>query len=162
MFVLMICALILTPSTPEEFLDELCINSSGPEGAEYWAGHAYEEVQYRLSHSDSLRFRLDRMRELSVDPGPRTAFIEEGDHFRIEFGQSEWTWYDPDGNVNRKEGLTVVMVTDGDYSWFEIPVLEEGSLRIGNRERLMSGMLLTFLLLVTSVVLVAWAKRRYL
>lgn len=162
MYLLLACSLILTPSTPEEFLLELCENSSGREGAEYWSAHASDEVQRRLADPDSLQVILDDRQELSVDPGSRTAFVQEGDFFRVEFGQSSWTWRDLSGNTNRREGLTVVLVSRGNYSWSSVPVLEQTSLRIGNRERLMSGLILTFLLLVAAVVLVAWARRRYL
>ncbi|OPL19051.1 MAG: hypothetical protein AVO35_12645 [Candidatus Aegiribacteria sp. MLS_C] len=162
MYLFLACSLILTPSTPEEFLLELCENSSGRDGAEYWSEHASDEVQRRLADPDSLQVILDDRHELSVDPGPRTAFVQEGDNFRIEFGRSSWTWRDLSGETNRKEGVTVVLVISGEYSWSSLPVLEQTSLRIGNRERLMSGLILTFLLLTAAVVLVAWAKRRYL
>jgi hypothetical protein len=162
MYMLLACSILLSPSTPEEFLDELCLYSAGEAGAQYWSEHASEEVQRRLADPDSLLILLRNKNQLTVDPGPRTAFEEQGESFRVEFGESSWNWTDMDGNANRKEGLSVVMVTDGRYTWSLIPILEEGSLVIGNRERLISGMMLTFVFLVVAVVLVAWARRRYL
>ncbi len=162
MHFLLVCSILLAPSTPEEFLSELCSNSTGMAGAEFWAVSASIEVQQRLADPDSLYRLLLNKDRLAVDPGPRTAFIDQGETFRVEFGESSWTWTDLNGSVSRKEGLSVVMVTDGEYSWSLIPVLEEGSQNIGNRERLISGIILTFMVMVLAGVLVAWARRRYI
>jgi len=155
-------AILLAPATPEEFLIELGRNSSGVRGAEYWSESASGEVQERLTDPDSLLGLLQFMSQLSVDPGPRTAFIEQEGSFRVEFGESQWTWANADGQLSMKKGLSVVIVTDGEYSWAELPVLERGSFNIGTRERLISGIMLTFLFMVVAGVLLAWARRRYL
>ena len=162
MLFIVICAILLTPSTPEEFLHELCENSSGMEGAEFWSSHASIEVQSALADPDSLVILLGRMQELTVNTGRRTAFEESDDAFRIEFGESIWTWIDSYGNLNRKEGLSVIICSQGNYMWYKIPVLESGSISVGNRERLISGILVTFLMMISVFVFLTWAKRRYL
>lgn len=162
MYLLLVCSLLLAPATPEEFLLELCENSSGTEGAEYWAAHASSSVPLRLADPDTLHAILMNRQQLSVDPGTRTAFTQQDGSFRVEFGQSRWSWTDRNGNTSRRDGLAVVGVTDGNYSWSAIPALEEGSFRMGDKERLISGIMLTFLLMVLAAVLIAWARRRYL
>ncbi len=162
MLSLMILSILLTPSTPEGFLDELCENSSGMEGAEFWSSHASIEVQSALADPDSLVIILGRMQELTVNTGPRTAFEESDNTFRIEFGESIWTWIGPQGDLNRKEGLSVIICAQGNYTWLKIPVLESGSISVGGKERLISGILITFFLLISTFVFLIWAKRRYL
>ncbi len=144
MLSIMIYAILLTPSTPEDFLHELCVNSSGIEGAEYWSSHASLEVQSAFADPDSLLIILGRMQELTVNTGARTAFEETENAFRIEFGESIWTWIDYGGDLNRKEGLSVIVCSQGNYTWSEIPVLESGSISVGNREKLISGIMITF------------------
>ncbi|MCD4702067.1 MAG: hypothetical protein K8S24_09455 [Candidatus Aegiribacteria sp.] len=162
MLFIIICSILLTPSTPEDFLYELCENSIGMEGTEFWSLHASNEVQSKFSDPDSLTIILGGMRNLTVDTGTRTAFEERGNSFRIEFGESIWTWIDSDGNLNRKEGLSVVICSMGNYTWSEIPVLSSGSIKMGRREELITGIFLTFLLLISTFILLIWAKRRYL
>ncbi len=163
MLFVLICSIILTPSTPEEFLYELCENSNGIEGAEFWSSHASIEVQSALADTDSLLKILVGMRELTVNTGTRTAFVEGDDSFRIEFGESMWTWIDSDDNLNRKEGLSVIIFSLGNYTWSEIPVLAStGSISIGRREKLITGVFLTFMVLITTFIILIWAKRRYL
>lgn len=162
MYLLLVCSLLLAPATPEDFLLELCGNSSGTEGAEYWANHASSSVPLRLANTDTLHAILMNRQQLSVDPGPRTAFVQQNGSFRVEFGQSRWSWTDRNENQSRRDGLAVVLVTDGNYTWSAIPALDEGSFMMGDRERLISGIMLTFLLMILAAVLIAWARRRYL
>ncbi len=162
MLSIIICAILLTPSTPEGFLDELCENSTGMEGAEFWSTHASMEVQSALADPDSLVIILDGMQELTVSTGTRTAFEESENAFRIEFGESSWTWTDSNGSLHRIKGLTVVVCVQGNYTWSEIPVISSRSVSVGNRERLISGILITFLVLISTLIFLTWAKRRYL
>ncbi|MEN8209715.1 MAG: hypothetical protein ABFR50_10755 [Candidatus Fermentibacteria bacterium] len=162
MLSIMICTILMTPSTPEAFMHELCGNSCGMEGAEFWSSHASSEVHSALADPDSLSIILGKMQELTVDPGARTAFETYDSTFRIEFGESIWTWTDSNGGLNRIEGLTTVVCSRGIYSWSEIPALLTGSVNIGRKERLISGILITFLMLISAFVFLIWAKRRYL
>ena len=162
MLSIMICAILLTPSTPEGFIHELCENSSGMEGAEFWSTHASMEVQSAHADPDSLVRILDRMQELTVNTGTRTAFEESENEFRIEFGESEWTWIDSNGSLHRIKGLTVVVCSQGNYTWSEIPILALRSVSVSIRERLISGVLITLLVLISTLVYITWAKRRYL
>ena len=162
MLFVLICSILLTPSTPEGFLNELCENSSGMEGAEFWSSYASVEVQSALADPDSLAKLLGAMQELSVVTGTRTAFEASEDTFRIEFGESIWTWIDQGGNLHRKEGLSVIICSQGNYSWSAIPVLESGSISVGKKEKLISGIMITFLVLISTVVFLACVKRRYL
>ncbi|MCK4807797.1 MAG: hypothetical protein KAT09_09125 [Candidatus Aegiribacteria sp.] len=162
MLFMLICSILLTPSTPEDFLYELCDNSSGTEGVEFWSSHASMEVQSAFADPDSLAKILGGMQELTVNTGRRTAFEERGGTFRIEFGESMWTWIDSNGNLNRKEGLSIVISSRGNYTWLDIPVLTSGSISIGRKEKLITGIFITFLLLISTFILLIWAKRRYL
>jgi hypothetical protein len=161
MNIVLLVSILLSPSNPEDFLNELCINSIGQEGAEYWSTHAHSAVPDAMASADSLfRFLQDR-NQLAVDPGPRTAFVEEDNGFRVEFAQSEWTWTDESGNSAKKDGLSIVYVINGGYYWAELPLSDSGSLIMGTKESLISGIMLTFLLMIVAGVLVAWARRRF-
>lgn len=159
---LLICSILLTVSTPEDFLMELCDNSTGMEGAEFWASHASSEVQPTLGDPDSLAQLLYGMLELSVNTGERTAFQDRGSTFKIEFGESRWTWLDSGGNFHRKDGLSIVVCSQGNYTWSEIPVLTSGSISISKNEKIISGIMITFLILVFALILLIWVKRKYL
>jgi hypothetical protein len=162
MLFIMICTILLTPSTPEDFIIELCENSSGMEGAEFWSSHASTEVQSALTDPDSLVMLLSGMQDLNVSTGIRTEFEESENAFRIEFGESNWTWTDLNGSLHSITGLTVVVCSQGNYTWSEIPVLSSRSISVGRRERLILGILITFLLMISTFVFIVWAKRRYL
>jgi hypothetical protein len=161
MGIILMLSLILTPSTPEEFLVDLCNNSTGAAGAEYWADCASEEVFPTLAEPDSLIDLLRDKDQLTVDPGQRTSFSEENGVFRIEFGDSKWTWIDITGNAVSRKGSSVVLVINGEYYWSKLPVLETSSYRLDSRESLMSGIVLTFIVMVVAMVLILWARRRY-
>ncbi len=159
---LLIFSIILTPATPEDFLNELCVNSRGTEGAGYWASHASSEVQNALHNPDSLAAFLGGMRELSVNPGARTDFEDRGNTFLIEFGESRWTWKDSDGNYHRIDGPSIVICSQGSYAWSKLPVFSSGHVSIGRKEKLVSGIMITFLILTFALILLIWANRRYL
>jgi len=162
MLFLLLCSIVLTPSTPEEFLAELCENSTGQEGAEFWSSCASPEVQSDRSSPDSLAQILEGMNDLSVITGSRTLFQDRGNDFIIEFGESKWTWTDSTGNLNTKQGLSVLICTNGRYTWSEIPVLTSRSVSFGQKEQMIAGILGTFLVLIFTFVILIWAKRRYL
>ena len=162
MIFMLICSILLTASTPEQFLMELCENSTGTEGAEFWYSRADSEVQSTLNDPDSLAQLLHGMLELSVTPGSRTAFQDRGGRFIIEFGESRWTWHDSNGNLHRKDGLSIVVCSRGNYMWSEIPVLTSGSISIGKKEKLISGIMITFLILIFAFIFIIWAKRKCL
>jgi len=162
MLFLMIFSIILTPSSPEDLLNELCENSRGMNGAEFWSAHASDEVQSSQSDPDSLLQILDGMHDLTVAAGDRTSFEDRGNSFRIEFGNSVWTWFDENGRLNRTEGMAIVLCNTGTYSWMEIPVLTSGSISIGPKERIVSGIMVTILVLIFASILLVWAKRRFL
>ena len=162
MLFLLTLSVMMTVSTPEEFLTELCDSSSGPEGIEYWVDHASASVNPLVANPDSLSIILGTMQELNVIPGDRTLFESDGDTFRIEFGGSKWTWTDRHGNQYMREGLTVVLCTGGIYSWSKIPALDEVSASVGKREKLITGVILTFILIIFAFIILMWAKRRYL
>ena len=162
MLLIMICTILLTPSTPEGFIHELCENSSGIEGAEFWSSYASTEVQSVLTDPDSLVIILSGIQDLTVSTGTRTAFEESENAFRIEFGESNWTWIDSNGSLHRITGLTVVVCSLGNYTWSKIPILSSRSVSVGRRERLISGILITFILMISTLVFLVWLKRRYL
>ncbi|RKZ09425.1 hypothetical protein DRQ25_06460 [Candidatus Fermentibacteria bacterium] len=162
MLSIMICTILLTPSTPEGFVQELCENSIGIEGAQFWSSYASTQVQSALSDPDSLVMILNEMQDLTVSTGIRTAFEDNENAFRIEFGESEWTWIDSNGSLHRITGLTVVVCSLGNYTWLEIPVLSSRSVSVGRKERLISGILITFMLMISTLVFLVWLKRRYL
>jgi len=154
-------ALLLNPSTPEEFLDELCLRSNQRDW-EYWSSAAFDDVSPELSDLAFISEHLDERRDLTVDPGPRTDFQDLGSAgFRIEYEESVWTWVDGQGITNSKKGFSAVISNHGDYAWSDLAVLHEGSARMGHRERMVSGILLTFVIMIIGGILLFWAKRRY-
>jgi len=162
MLSIMICTILLIPSTPEGFIQELCENSSGIEGAQFWSSYASTQVQSALTDPDSLLMILSGMQDLTVNIGIRTAFEESENAFRIEFGESKWTWIDSNGSLHRITGLTVVVCSLGNYTWSKIPILSSRSISVGRKERLISGILITFMLMISTLVFLVWLKRRYL
>ena len=158
----LLCSIFLTPSTPEDFLMELCENTSAIEGTEFWISHASSDVQPSLADPQFLRQILSGMQELSVNTGIRTAFHDRGNTFIIEFGESRWTWHDSNGNLHRKDGLSIVVCSRGNYMLSEIPVLTSGSISIGKKEKLISGIMITFLILIFAFIFIIWAKRKCL
>ncbi len=153
---------LLSVSTPEEFLQELCDNRIGIDGAIFWATHASAEVPNKYANPDSLLLLLTDKEGLSVNPGSRTNFLNIDETFRIEFEESCWTWTDKEGARHRTEGLAIIECTRGNFTWVQIPVLTCGSVSAGKKEKLVSGLLITILILVFTVISVSWAKRRYL
>ncbi|MCD4847882.1 MAG: hypothetical protein K8R76_06800 [Candidatus Aegiribacteria sp.] len=162
MWISLFIVFLLSASTPEEFLHELCDNQMGTDGAIFWSTHASAEVPDRYANPDSLLLFLADKEELSVNPGSRTNFLSIGETFRIEFGKSYWTWIDQEGSRHRTEGLAVIECTRGNYTWVQIPVLSSRSVSAGKKQKLISGILITILILVFTAISVGWAKRRYL
>lgn len=152
---------LLSASTPEGFLQELCDNHYGTDGAIFWATHASSEVKEELADSDSLMLLLGNINELSVTPGMRTDFENTGDAFRIEYAESFWTWTDSAGSLHRVDGLTSVECRYGDYTWIQIPVLSSESTSISKNEKMIFGFLLSILLALFAIISLGWAKRRY-
>lgn len=161
MLFLLLATVLTSPSTPEEFLNELCVNASGEEGLEFWISSASENAVFPFGQPDSMRSILENMEDLSVEPGHRTSFMDLGNTFVIEFEESRWTWNDSQGNANRKVGLAIVRCENGNYSWTELPVLDTKSFSLGMKERLIAGLMVTVMVLVFGSILVAWASRRY-
>lgn len=153
---------LLSASTPEEFLQELCENRIGTDGAIFWSTHSSTEVPDSYSNPDSLLLLLADKEGLSVDPGARTSFLSNDETFRIEFGESYWTWADQEGTRHRTKGLAIIECIRGNYSWVKIPILTSPSVSAGRKEKLVSGLLITILILVFMAIFISWAKRRYL
>lgn len=153
---------LISAATPEEFLQELCENRMGSDGAIFWSTHASAEVPDNYSDPDSLMLLLADMEGLSVDPGSRTGFLSIDETFRIEFGESYWTWTDREGKHHRTEGLAIIECVRSNYSWIQIPILSGTSVSAGKKEKLVSGFLITILILIFTAISISWAKRRYL
>ncbi len=153
---------LLSASTPEEFLQELCENRIGTDGAIFWSTHASAEVSDNYTNSDTLLLLLADKEGLSVNPGSRTSFLSIDETFRIEFGESYWTWTDQEGARHRIEGLAIIECRRGNYTWVQIPVLTSTSISAGRKEKLVSGILITILILIFTAFSLGWAKRRYL
>jgi hypothetical protein len=158
---LLLSAILYTADGPEAFLNDLCANRQGLEGALFWAQtHAPAEDGVPLD-PDSLEPRLAQLRELSVEPGERTLFEETDNGYIIEYGESRWTWTAADGRIQRAEGLTGILWLDGDYYWLELPVIAPESAGISLRERLLAGLLFTGMILGMGVTAVIWARKRH-
>lgn len=162
MWISLFIVFLLSASTPEEFLNELCEHRIGTDGATFWSTHASAEVPDRFANPDSLLLLLADKEGLSVNPGSRTNFLSIDETFRIEFGESYWTWTDQEGSRHRTKGLAVIDCTRGNYTWVQIPVLTSRSVSAGRKQKLISGLLITILILVFTAISVGWAKRRYL
>ncbi len=162
MWISLLIVFLFSASTPEEFLQELCEHRIGTDGAIFWSTHAASEVPDRYANPDSLLLLLADKEELSVNPGSRTNFRNIDETFRIEFGESYWTWTDAEDTRHRTEGLAIIECTRGNYIWVQIPVLSSRSVSAGRKQTLISGFLFTILILVFTAISIAWAKRRYL
>ena len=162
MLISLFIVFLLSASTPEEFLQELCEHRIGTDGAIFWSTHASAEVPDTYANPDSLLLLLADKEGLSVNPGSRTNFLNIDESFRIEFRESCWTWADQEGALHRTEGLAVIECTQGNYTWVQIPVLSSRSVSAGREQKLISGVLITILILIFTAISVGWAKRRYL
>lgn len=162
MWINLFIVFLLSASTPEEFLHELCEHRIGTDGAIFWSTHASAEVPDRYANPDSLLLLLADKEGLSVNPGSRTSFLSIDETFRIEFGKSYWTWTDQEGSSYRTEGLAVIECIRGNYTWVQIPALSSISVSAGRQQKLISGLSITILILVFTAFSVGWAKRRYL
>ena len=161
--ILLLLALILHYAEgPEEFLQDLCDNRSGAAGALFWAENRTPGEDGAPVEPDSLAPQLALLRDLSVEPGDRTLFENTGDGYIIEYAGSRWSWTGADGRIRSVTGLTVVSWREGDYRWIEVPMLVSSTGRIGPREKLLSGFLFTTIIMVFGVIVVIWARRRYL
>ena len=158
---LLLSAILYSAEGPEQFLNDLCDNRQGPEGALFWSQtHAPAEDGIPID-PDSLAPRLAQLRDLSVEPGERTLF-EETDHgYIIEYDESQWTWTASDGRIQRAEGLTGILWLDGGYYWLELPVIGPESAGISLRERLVAGLLFTGMILGLGVTAIIWARKRH-
>lgn len=158
---LLVLTILSYADSPEDFLYQLCDNRSGTEGALFWSDMASAAVDSLLSHPDTLAMRLSTMRDLSVEPGPRTLFETTENGYRVEFAESAWTWTGDDGRLHRVNGLTGIDWTAEGYRWYRIIFLVSGSVSIGRKERMVTGLLVTVLILVFGAILLGWAKRKY-
>lgn len=147
---------------PEEFLQDLCDNRSGAAGALFWAESSTPGEDGSMVEPDSLAPQLALLRDLSVEPGERTRFENTGDGYIIEYAGSRWTWTGSDGRIRDITGLTGISWSEGDYRWIDVPVLVSSTGGIGPREKLLSGFLFTMIIIVFGVIVVVWARRRYL
>ena len=147
---------------PEEFLQNLCDNRSGTAGALFWADNRAPMEDGSPTEPDSLAPQLALLRDLSVEPGERTRFENTGDGYIIEYAESRWTWTGSDGRLRSTTGLTCISWHEGDYMWIKVPVLVSSTGSIGPREKLLSGFLFTTIIIVFAVIVMIWARRRYL
>ncbi len=161
-FLLFVVALLGYPESPVEFLDHLCENRSGPEGAIYWSDMAASCVDTLLSDPDSLGAQLSSRMDLSVEPGIRTLFETTDDGYIVEYGESIWTWTAEDGRLHRINGVTGIEWTAIGYRWIRLPFLVSSiSVSVGRKERLVTAVLFTILILVFGAIAVAWVKRQF-
>jgi len=161
--ILLLSLLLHRAEGPEEFLQDLCDNRYGPEGALFWAAASASAEGIRPD-ADTLAAclaeQLAPLADLSVEPGARTLFEETDEGYLIEYAASSWTWTGPDGRVRRAEGPSRILWRDGEYYWLELPVMDrERSAGIGNRERMLSGLLFTAMILGFGVTAVLVARR---
>jgi len=161
---LFLLALLGYPESPVEFLDHLCENRSGFEGAIYWSDMAASSVDTLLSDPDSLEVQLSLKMDLSVEPGMRTLFETTDSGYIVEYGESVWTWTADDGRLHRLTGVTAIEWTAIGYRWTRLPFLASsgsGSVSVGRKERLVSAVLFTILILVFGAIALAWVKRGF-
>ncbi len=153
-----ILLLIFTIISPLEFLNNLCDNRSGTEGAQYWADHASVNVDIS---TDELTALLSEMRDLSFDPGAQITETNTDDGLRIiNYTGSVWTWTDNDGNICRSIGLTALSYEADNFCWIEIPFIRSGTAS-SEGPGMFSGLIGTIGILFAAILILIWAKRKY-
>ncbi len=150
-------------ATPEEFLDGLCEQIQGLEGARFWHESAWEDIEGSLSDPDSMRVFLEGRVNLSVDPGHRilSEIDEETGRYRVEYPASIWTWSGEDGRMCRTAGPSVIIWSDGHFYWQTLPVIGGRPAEIGMTERFLTGIFFTVIVLLFGMLLIIWAKRKF-
>ncbi len=146
-------------STPEEFLNSLCDNRIGLQGARYWVESSWQQS----IELDSIAFFLNDFDDLSVEPGRRilTEIDEVTGEYTVEYPESKWSWQGENNQACRSVGKSVVVWSDGHYYWKELPLFSGSAAEIGITEKFITGLLFTVVLLVFGVLVLVWARRKY-
>lgn len=146
-------------STPEDFLNSLCDNRAGLQGARFWVESSWQEP----IELDSIAVLLNGFEHLSVEPGRRTLseIDEVTGEYTVEYPESKWSWQGENSSDCRVVGRSVVIWSDGHYYWKELPLFSGPAAEIGITEKFITGLLFTVVLLVFGVLVLVWARRKY-
>jgi len=146
-------------STPEDFLNSLCDNRAGLQGARFWVESSWQEP----IELDSIAFLLNGFEDLSVEPGRRilSEIDEVTGEYTVEYPESKWSWQGENNHAHRAVGISVVIWSDGHYYWKELPLFSGTAADVGITERFITGLLFTVVLLVFGVLVLVWARRKY-
>lgn len=109
---------------------------------------------------ESIRTVIDGMDQLSVEPGERILEDLEGG-YRAVFPESRWTWRLPGGRIGSVTGESVVEWRPGGYRWATVPLFTEEAAEIGTRERLCMGAVAMMAVLLVTVFVIWYVKRKY-
>jgi hypothetical protein len=150
-------------SSPEDFLDSLCIQRQGLDGARFWLQSAWEDLEGPLSDTDSMRVFLESLVNLSVDPGHRilSGVDESSGRYSVEYPGSVWTWKGADDRMYRTAGLSVIIWCDGHFYWQTLPVIGGQAVGVGLTERIITAIFFTIMLLIFGMLILIWVKRKY-
>jgi hypothetical protein len=150
-------------STPEQFLDSLCTNRTGLEGARFWIDSSWDGPEGALSDADSMRAFLEGMTNLAVEVGSRDLgeVDQETGMYRVEYPSSMWTWMGSDGRMYRISGPSVVIWDRGRFYWETLPVMGVEAAGVGITERFLTAIFFTVMILLFGVLLLVWARRRF-
>jgi hypothetical protein len=150
-------------STPEQFLDSLCTNRTGMEGARFWIESSWNGPEGALADADSMRLFLEGMTGLSVELGSRDLgeVDRETGRYRVEYPSSVWSWKGQDGRMYRISGPSAVIWDQGRFYWDTLPVIGGEAAGVGVAERFLTAILFTVLILMFGVLFLVWAKRRF-
>jgi hypothetical protein len=150
-------------STPESFLDSLCSNRHGLEGARFWLSTAWEQPDPPLCDQDSMIAFLEGLQDLSVELGPRELgdVDEVTGQYRVEYPRSIWTWRSSSGKMYRTAGPSAVIWCDGDFYWETLPVIGSEAAGVGITEKFLTAIFFTVFILMFGVLFLVWARRKF-
>jgi len=146
-------------STPEDFLNSLCDNRTGLQGARFWVESSWQES----IELDSIAVLLNGFEYLSVEPGRRilSEIDEVTGEYTVEYPESRWSWRGEDNHDCRAVGRSVVVWSDGHFYWKELPLFSGSAAEISITQKFITGLLFTVVLLVFGVLVLVWARRKY-
>lgn len=147
---MLMAAVGLGLSTPEEFLDSLA-----GAGTEYWIASRDSPEPA----SDSIVSFFRGVTSVRVTPG-RRVLEETDDGYLVIFPESRWG-YRRSGRIHSVCDTTVVRWSTSGFRWRRIPVFTVSSQGLGTSGGICGGLLLTGVIMGLTVLVLVFVRRRY-
>lgn len=145
--------------TPEDFLQELCDNSSGESSVNFWLENMSPLMEDEKPTPEEVTEMIRHKSSLTIVPG-RIRLLEENQvegYYRIEFPDSEWSWIDENGKVRNSKGSTMIDYLEGKFYLVTTPLSAERM--IDTSQSVTVALLLTGFMIFAGVILIFLARK---